>query len=315
MIIKKHSRKSTRNHTRKNTRKSTRKNTRKSTRNNSISSNNNSTRKCTQPTSINYCQDKSSGGHQGTIFSINKNTCIKKMSKINNEIIFYNKHKKLIDNGITVLSDYIPKYNGICKLNDSNFFEMENLKGLFEQPLSIDIKLGYQTVSKKIIKNKTNKFFQIYSKLAKHYILDKFMTHSAKNGFRIEGVSLPNNLKFKKMDIMRGNYKTIFDYYFTNDINNKNLKLFIKQLIQLSHTIENSDFNRYFFIGASILFTYDGLNTNNDPTLKLIDFENSLILENENDIKKNIEHANSIRKSIKSLTSILTNYLENKEKH
>ena len=65
------------------------------------------TKKCKKPTITNYCQDKSSGGHQGTIFSINKKTCIKQITKINNEIIFYNKHKELLDKGINILKDYL----------------------------------------------------------------------------------------------------------------------------------------------------------------------------------------------------------------
>jgi hypothetical protein len=269
-------------------------------------------KKCTNPTKINYCQDKSSGGHPDTIFSTNKKTCIKKISFINNEIIFYNKHNQLVKNGITVLENYIPFYNGICKLNDKKYFQMENLKKLFKQPLSIDIKIGYQTASKFIIKKKTKKLYKIYSKLIKHYILDKYITKTGKNGFRIEGVSLPNNIKLNKLKIMRSNYKTIFDYYFINDIDNIIINKFIDKLKELSKTIENDNFNKYYFMGASILFVYDGLNLNNDPILKLIDFENSLILDNDIDIKKKLNHANNIRKSIKSLIVILTNYLHKK---
>jgi len=273
---------------------------------------NNKTKKCKQPTDINYCQDKSSGGHQGAILSIDKKTCIKKISQLNNENKFYNKHNELIKNGITILKNYIPKYNGICILNDIKYIQFENLKGLFNQPLSIDIKIGYKSASKKIIKNKTKKIYKIYSKLIKHYILDKFMSQSSNVGFRIEGVSLPNNIKLSKFDVMKSNINKILDYYFTNDKNNKNLNLFIKILNEFSYNIEDSNFDKYRFVGASILFTYDGLNENINPSFKLIDFENSLILNNENDIKNNAKHANKFRKSIKSLITILTNYLNNK---
>jgi hypothetical protein len=274
----------------------------------------NKTKKCRQPTTTNYCQDASSGGHQGTIFSLNKKTCIKKLSSVNNEIIFYNKHKELVNKGITVLKDYIPKYNGICEFNNSNYFEMENLKGLFKQPLSIDIKLGYKTVSKHILKKKTNKKFHIYTKLTKHYILDKIITPSSKYGFRFEGVSLPKNIKLKKLDIMRSKYNKILTYYFTSDKNYNNINKFIIKLTELSKSIENSDFSRYKFVGASILFTYDGLNPNKEPTLKLIDFENSIILDNETEIKHNLKNADNIRKAIKSLILVLTKYLEKKSK-
>ena len=277
--------------------------------NNNINSN---IKQCSKPTKINYCQDKSSGGHQDTIFSTNTKTCIKKISHINNEIVFYNKHNQLVNNDITVLQNYIPIYDGICKLNENTYFQMENLKSLFEQPLAIDIKLGYQTASKFIIKKKTKKIYKIYSKLIRHYILDKYITNSGKNGFRIEGVSLPKNIKFNKLKIMRSNYKLVFDYYFANDIDNIIINKFINKLKELSKTIEHDDFTKYYFIGMSILFVYDGLNLNNEPLLKFIDFDNSLILDNDIDIKNNINNANNIRKSIKSLIVILTNYLDKK---
>ena len=90
------------------------------------------------------------------------------------------------------------------------------------------------------------------------------------------------------------------------------MKDHFKKLTDLSQTIEHYDFNRYYFVGASILFTYDGLNTSTTPSMKLIDFENSLILDNDDAIKKNINHANTIRKSIKSLILVLNDYLKSK---
>jgi len=273
----------------------------------------NKTKTCKKPTSINYCQNKSSGGHQGTILSINKKTCIKKLTKINKEIIFYNEHKELIDNKITLLQDYIPKYDGICLFNNNKYFEMENLKSSFKQPLSIDIKFGYKTAHKQIIKTKTSNKFKIYSKLSKHYILDRLLSNSHKYGFRIEGVSLPNTIKLKKSTIMKSNLNTIFDYYFINDKNNIILNDFINKLTELSKTIEHYDFNRYLFVGASILFTYDGLNISKNPTLKIIDFDNSQILTDDNDIKKNFKHATKTRKAINSLISVLKINLLNKK--
>jgi hypothetical protein len=46
--------------------------------------------------------------------------------------------------------------------------------------------------------------------------------------------------------------------------------------------------------------------------MKLIDFENSIILDNDNAIQKNIKHANKIRKSIKTLILVLNDYLKTK---
>lgn len=270
------------------------------------------TKKCKPPTKHNYCQDSSSGGHQGTIFSIDNKRCIKQMTSMNNEIKFYEKHNELVKNNITILKDFIPKYDGICSLKDKEYFIMENLKAGFKKPLAIDIKIGYETVSKTIIKQKTKKLFLIYSKLFKHYILDKALTKTSKYGFRIEGASLPSNIKLKKMDIMRANYDTIFNYYFENDINNDALTNFINYLQKLEDAMKSQDLSRYFFIGASLLFIYDGENHSKYPIMKLIDFENSLILDDKQDIIENEKHANKIRKSITSLINILQKYLNNK---
>ena len=111
---------------------------------------------------------------------------------------------------------------------------------------------------------------------------------------------------------MKSNFSKIFDYYFINDKNNHSLNYFIKKLKYLSNSIVHYDFNRYYFVGASILFTYDGLDTSINPSMKLIDFENSIILDNDNAIQKNIKHANKIRKSIKTLILVLNDYLKTK---
>ena len=267
---------------------------------------------CKIPTKINFCQDKSSGGHQGTIFSITKTKCIKQLSTINNEIKFYEKHNELIKDNIILLKDYIPQYDGICTLNNKNYFIMQNLKSGFKQPLAIDIKIGYYTASKKILKNKKQSTLKIYSKLFKHYILDTVISTSRKYGFRIEGVALPSDIKLSKQEIMKLNYSKIFDYYFKNDIDNKALINFIEKLKIFYNVIKSKDFARYYFIGASILFTYDGMNSAHIPSMKLIDFENSLVLNKQLDITKNEKHAENNRKAIQSLITNLQSYLDKK---
>lgn len=268
---------------------------------------------CKKYTKFNYCQDKSSSGHQGAILSTGKNTCLKKVSKINNEIKFYNEYNLLKQKNISVLNKFIPKYDGICELNNNNYFIMKNLKGTFEQPLAIDIKIGYKTISKKILKQKKLKYFNTKKKKIKHFVLDSIITPSGKYGFRIEGVSLPNNIKFSKFNIMNSKFEKIFDYYFQNDKNNIALKSFIENLKFLYNDIKSADFNRFYFVGASILFIYDGFNSLINPVLKLIDFENSLILHDTEKINNNIKHAIKWRNAIKSLINILENYLDKKK--
>ena len=267
---------------------------------------------CKKPTEFNYCQDKSSGGHQGTIFSTDKNTCLKQISNINTEIKFYNDYNLLKQNNISVLKNFIPNYDGICELNNNKYLIMENLKGTFEKPLAIDIKIGYNTVSTKIAKLKKIKHFARTRKLIKHFFLDVIITPSSKYGFRIEGVSLPSNVKLSKIQVMKSKFNKIFDYYFINDKNNIAINSFIENLKLLSADIETLDFNRFFFVGTSILFIYDALNSSIKPVLKLIDFDNSLILHDTIKIKNNIKNAIIWRNAIKSLITILEKYLKHK---
>ena len=298
------------------------------------------TKKCKPATNTNYCHDESSGGHKGTIFSINKKTCIKKISKISNELVFYKNHIELLKKNITVLKDYIPHYDGICNSNDKKYVIMENLKAGFKQPLTIDIKIGFKTVSKKIIIKKqkqkqtqTNKHSQknkhtkthktkkntpkknLYYKLLQHYVLDTIITNSSKFGFRIEGVSLPKNIKLTKKTIMSAKYSNILNYYFANDINNIALENFINKLIKFETTIKSEDLKRYFFTGSSILFIYDGISPSLEPKMKLIDFDNSLVLDDELDIEKNKKNSNNFRKAISSLINVLQKYMNKKIKN
>ena len=121
-----------------------------------------------------------------------------------------------------------------------------------------------------------------------------------------------SDIKLSKQEIMKLNYSKIFDYYFKNDIDNKALINFIEKLEIFYNVIKSKDFARYYFIGASILFTYDGMNSSHMPSMKLIDFDNSLVLNKQLDITKNETHAENNRKAIQSLITKLQSYLDKK---
>ena len=72
---------------------------------------------------------------------------------------------------------------------------------------------------------------------------------------------------------------------------------------------------RYFFTGSSILFIYDGISPSLEPKMKLIDFDNSLVLDDELDIEKNKKNSNNFRKAISSLINVLQKYMNKKIKN
>jgi hypothetical protein len=251
-----------------------------------ISNSNLKTKKHCTITNPNYCQNKESGGHQDTILSVGKIKCAKKIKLSDPELLFYKKINKL---DTTFLQNFIPKVYGICEFKGNNYIVIENLKYGFEKPLTIDIKFGFATSSSKIIKiHKYNIISQTIKSL-KHLLLDKALSSSSKFGFRIEGANLDKPLTKRRL-MSQNVYKVLYNF-FSHDKDNKALNSFIIKLYELiSDVSSNDDFNKFLFIGSSILFTYDAANPEK-TRCKLIDFNNTIILDNPIEIEKNKKHA------------------------
>jgi hypothetical protein len=241
----------------------------------------------------NYCQDKSSGGHQGTIFSPDKETCAK---IVNLEGLEYKFYKNLDPS--SSLYEFLPKYNDVCYRDEKPYIMLENLKAGLEEPIAIDIKFGFQTSSSQIMKIK--KLTKKFIKRMKHGLLDRY-TNSSKFGFRVEGAKL--GVKLSKLELMKQDIFKTFSLYFAKDKDDKALMSFIKNLKKFINKANNEEFRNYRLIGASILFIYDGKNPN-ETKFKIIDFDNSIILDKQNKkkIQKNINHAN---KNIIAFTNLL----------
>lgn len=200
----------------------------------------------------------------------------------------------------TVLKKFIPKTFNTCLINNNHYLVMENLKYGYERPLSIDIKFGFNTSNKKIMKIKDYNFIQLEIKTLRHLFLDKLMSHSSKFGFRIEGASLDKPIPKNKL-MNRNVFKVLYNF-FKYDKNNIALNSFISNMQDLIYDVSNNnDFNKFLFVGSSILFTYDASHPEKN-NCKLIDFDNTLILDNPNKIEKN---KTLVNKTILSFENIL----------
>jgi hypothetical protein len=149
---------------------------------------------------------------------------------------------------------------------------------------------------------------QILKKL-KHFILDKYTT-TRKHGFRVEGASLNKNVA--KSTLQKQNIFKTLKQYFENDKDNLALKEFINKLKIFINIVKSDDFQRFYFIGSSLLFIYDKANPNNSK-LNLIDFDNSLILDDDKDIQSNFKHTQKTRKIFNNLLIILEDFLQKKQ--
>jgi len=253
-------------------------------------------------TNPNTCQNKESGGHQNKIFSIGKIKCAKQINLADPELLFY---KKINNLNTTLLKNFIPKVYGICKYKDNYNYNIiiENLKYDFEKPLSIDIKFGYSTISKKIMKIQKYNIISQTIKSLRHLFLDTVLSSSSKFGFRIEGANLDKPLTKRRL-MIKNVYKVLHDF-FNHDKDNKALNSFISKLYELiSDVSNNDDFNKFLFIGSSILFTYDAANPEK-TSCKLIDFNNTIILDNPIEIQKNKQHAAQTIVAFNNLLKVL----------
>jgi hypothetical protein len=268
-----------------------------------------SKKKCKLPTKTNYCQDKLSGGKKDSLLSISKDMCIKYMEN-EFEYNFYKMIEQLSKHS-SILKPYIINVYGNCILNDKTYFIIENIKTRFSMPMAIDIKIGFNTASNKISTLQHYNFVKKYFKLIRHYFLDK-ITQSNKYGFRIEGVTLPAGIKISKLQIMSSSFNKILNYFFIKDENNIVLLNFIDKVQKFYNDIQSEEFDKYILYGSSILFIYDGNNSQMKPQFKLIDFANSIILSNPVDIQNNKKHADLNRLSIKNLLEQLKIFLQYK---
>ncbi len=220
---------------------------------------------------INLCQKPGSGGHPGTIMSVDKFFCAKKveMSDENLELRFINN-----DFNQEFFKGFIPKFRGMCDLNDKKYIMIENLKYDFEEPIVLDIKIGFKTANKELldlINYKKNKKYKLF----KQDFIDNHSTTS-KYGYRAEGFEGDNKVSKGKLKSMK------------------------------------PEFDTFVLTGSSLLFIYDAKDQSKN-SVKMIDFSNSYVYTPQTLSQYNAGFVESYRKGIRSLIGDLIIFLGNKE--
>ena len=151
------------------------------------------------------CVESGAGGHEGVFINLihsktkDKVYCGKKIDLKNpNEYIFYSYIVKVIhdkDNKLyTIMNNfykYMCHYHGIFHKNTNKYYMiMDNAKASFNNPITIDIKIGGFSYRKG--ENNTEykkKTFDNYIKSTRHKIINTHMTISSKIGSRVEGIT------------------------------------------------------------------------------------------------------------------------------
>ncbi len=254
---------------------------------------------------INLCQKPGSGGHPGTIMSVDKFFCAKKveMSDENLELRFINN-----DFNQEFFKGFIPKFRGMCDLNDKKYIMIENLKYDFEEPIVLDIKIGFKTANKELldlINYKKNKKYKLF----KQDFIDNHSTTS-KYGYRAEGFEGDNKVSKGKLKSMKP--ENTFDMYFKKDHNNLALKDILQKLRNLYDLIMKPEFDTFVLTGSSLLFIYDAKDQSKN-SVKMIDFSNSYVYTPQTLSQYNAGFVESYRKGIRSLIGDLIIFLGNKE--
>lgn len=263
----------------------------------------------------NKCQGEGSGGHIGTIRSLEGGYCAKiTRSEKGKEVLFYQKHQ---ESGYRELNEFIPKFGGFCVGPESHnkYVAMENIKDGFEKPWEIDIKIGLRSASRSELKNRMGAVRGAMKKKV-HVLMDEYFSTSGKFGFRVENFSRdPEN---KKLQSKKMEPQEIFKLYFKHDKSGKVLKNFIKRIERFYRLIMQDDFDPYFLIASSLLFVYDkknNINNNYDVNVKMIDFDHSEIV-NLADYSENAKHhlrVNEYRYGILTLLKQLKYFYVNQD--
>lgn len=210
----------------------------------------------------NYCQGKNSGGHPGTILSIDTRFCAKRTTaQVNRERLFY--EKVWADNSeFAWLRFALPKYKGLCHHNQSLYSVLQNLKAGMDSPKELDIKLGKASASKQELKDKASLISAVVKK-NRHKVLDR-VTISHLFGFRVEGVS---GWRGSKIELMRTEPEIVWGKYFSSEA------VRLQVLAQLRRIIKAVDAHQHqlYMMGSSILIVHDP--DTEKVVVKLIDFE------------------------------------------
>jgi len=167
---------------------------------------------------------------------------------------------------------FFPNFYGLCKKNKNDYMIIENVFMKLKPDYKfVDLKIGHRTaysIDSGIIKNK------------KHNIMDKYLSTTSKEGFRIEGLNFKINNKFVNSKIKRHSINPT--NLWKSLLINSSTKLIDKLLSNLKKIINMLyknlfNKNKFALIGTSILIAHD----NNNVIVKLIDFSHPFFGSND----------------------------------
>ena len=218
------------------------------------------------------CVEQNMGGQINNFTNVQlkncKIMCGKKISKSTKEYAVYSllnkKHK--FPKHIQHLKQIIPTFykKETCSHNNDDFFVLENLKNsIGDNVQTLDIKIGYNTAlsfESNIIRSK------------RHAIIDNYLSHSNKHGYRVEGLTGYNSDKImkniknksilsmgdrKKYNLYKVDLSYILNAFFTN--REERLKC-LAELKKMNKLFFIPNYNAHMngkesisFIGSSIL--------------------------------------------------------------
>jgi hypothetical protein len=234
----------------------------------------NSRKKCkkTKRQKIIPCVEKNMGGQLNNFTNVQvqncKLMCGKKISKSTKEYEVYSllNRKYNFPKHILQLKRFISKFykKETCSHNNNDYFVLENLKNSVGNNVqTLDIKIGYNTA----LAFESN---MIRSK--RHYIIDNYLSHSSKRGYRIEGLTGYNSAKImkniktrsmlsvgdrKKYNLYKADLSYILSEFFTN--RQERIKC-LTELKKINKLFVIPNYNAHIngkesvsFIGSSIL--------------------------------------------------------------
>lgn len=245
------------------------------------------------------CHEERSSGKENFFIDIiykNKIYCGKKIDIHNpNEFLFYHflkdNHHKIFQKFKEHICQYYGIYKSINKKEINYYMIIDNLKNGFDNPITIDVKIGGYTFREGENNTKYKKLlFNNFIKSHRHYFLDQIMTISSSMGFRVEsitGISKKNNNNILK-------YNNLLNINNIDIINNStyNLQEYIENLLKTKSLKNKKLFSSLY--NQKIILKYNLMQTNIFHifhTLLPFNNKNKIILEGfENDLYKLITH-------------------------
>ena len=241
---------------------------------------------------VNRCQKKDSAGHLGTIRSVKKKYCAKRINTATDRgNHFYNRNcptktkrktktKLKTRTRTRKICRHTPKYNGLCSDGKITYMVLEDLTRNKRNPWIMDIKIGHLSASYTQLKGQKRnlsslKKLKYLSKMGRHILLS-YITTSNKYGFRAASLSGIKNSIFipNRINVGMTKPQKMLSVYFKHDKNNYALSNIIKELRKLNKFVHTKDFDEYSFIGSSILFVFDNTtHKRHNVSVNIIDFK------------------------------------------